>query len=82
MGRPLLYVARIEDIGPALKDLRVSQGLTQLDVAEAIGMHPSHVGSYERNTVCPSGRRLMEFMQCHHYVLGFLPREIARAELG
>jgi predicted transcriptional regulator len=81
MGRPLLYVARIEDIGPALKDLRLSQGLTQFDVADAMGMHPSHIGSYERNTVCPSGRKMLDFMKVHHYVLGFLPRELTRAQL-
>lgn len=82
MGRPLLVVARIEDIGPALKDLRLSQGLTQLDVADAMGMHPSHIGSYERNTVCPSGRKLLDFMLAHNYVLMFAPREFARAQLG
>lgn len=78
MGRPTLYVARIEDIGPALKDLRLSQGLTQFDLADAMGIHSSHVGTYERNTICPSSRKLISFMQVNNYVLGFVPRELAR----
>ena len=77
MGRPTLYVARVADIGPALKDLRLAEGVSQADGAAAIGMHQSHMGTYERNTVCPNSRRLLEILASHHYVIGFVPRELA-----
>lgn len=77
MARPTLYVARVEDIGPALKDLRRAHDVSQLDFAEAAGIHVSHVGTYERGNVCPNSRKLIEFMAAHNYVLAFVPRELA-----
>lgn len=77
MARPTLYVARVEDIGPALRDLRRAHDVSQKDVAEASGIHQSHIGTYERNTVCPNARRLLDFMHVHGYVLAFIPRERA-----
>lgn len=77
MARPTLFVARVEDFGPALKDLRTSHDVSQSNLADAMGIHTSHVGSYERNTVCPSGRQLLRFMAAHNYVLAFVPRELA-----
>lgn len=78
MARPTLHVYRTADIGPALKDLRLSEGVSQTDTAEAIGIHQSHIGTYERNKVVPSGARMIDFMDAHNYVLTFLPKELAR----
>lgn len=77
LGRPSLYVARIEDIGPALKDLRLSQDVSQTDLAEAIEIHQSHMGTYERGRVIPNSRRLLEILAAHNYMLGYIPRERA-----
>lgn len=77
MARPTLYVTRVEDIGPALRDLRRAHDVSQLDLAEAVGMHVSHVGTYENSNVIPNARRLVEFMNAHNYVLAFMPREQA-----
>jgi transcriptional regulator with XRE-family HTH domain len=77
MGRPTLYVARVEDIGPALKDLRRSEDVSQADLSRAIDLHPSHMGTYERSRVIPNSRRLLEIILAHHYVIGFVPRELA-----
>lgn len=77
MGRPILYVSREQDIGPALKDLRMAHEVSQTDVAEAVGMHQSHMGTYERGRVIPNSRRLLEILQSHGYVLAFVPRELA-----
>lgn len=76
MARPTLYVAREQDIGPALKDLRRAHDVSQADFAEAVGIHQSHIGTYENNRVCPNTRRLIEFMAAHNYVLAFVPREL------
>lgn len=78
MGRPVLHVGRAEDIGPALKDLRVAHQVTQTDVAEAVGMHQTHMGKYEHGKVIPNSRRLLEILLSHGYVLTFTPRELAR----
>lgn len=77
MGRPTLYVRRPEDIGPAIKDLRIAHDVSQTDVAEAVGMHQSHMGTYERSRVIPNSRRLLEILASHGYVLAFIPREMA-----
>jgi len=77
MGRPTLYVARVADIGPALRDLRLSEQASQVDVAAAIGMHQSHLGTYERGRVIPNSRRLLQLLQAHHYVIGYIPKELA-----
>lgn len=77
MGRPTLYVSRPEDYGPALKDLRLAHDVSQIDFAEAIEMHPSHVGSYERGTVIPRGDQLLRLLAGHNYVVALVPREQA-----
>lgn len=74
MSRPTLYIARPEDIGPALKDLRLTFDVSQRDHAEAIDMHPSHVGSYERGTVIPRGDQLLRLLSAHDYVIAFVHR--------
>lgn len=40
--------------GDNLKQLREQRGLTQNDLAEAIGMHATHLSKYERNLASPS----------------------------
>ena len=77
MGRPTLYVGRAEDIGRALKDLRVAEDVTQTDLAQAIGIHQSHMGTYERSTTIPNSRRLLEILRAHKYVIAYIPEEIA-----
>lgn len=72
MSRPTLYIVRTEDIGPALKDLRVALDVSQRDHGEAIEMHPSHIGSYERGTVIPRGDQLLRLLAGHDYVLAFV----------
>lgn len=81
MARATLYVGRVEDYGPALKDLRESEGVSQHDHADAIQMHPSHIGSYERGTVIPSGRQLLRLLKGHNYVIALVPREQANGHL-
>lgn len=76
MSRPTLYIARPEDIGPALKDLRMAFQVSQRDHAEAINMHPSHIGSYERGTVIPRGDQLLRLLSAHDYVLAFTRRSM------
>lgn len=77
MARPTLYVARTADIGPALRDLRRAEDISQADAAAAILIHPSHMGTYERGTVIPNSRRLLEILLSHHYVIGYIPKELA-----
>lgn len=77
MGRPTLYIARPEDIGPALKDLRLAEDVSQVDLSEAINMHQSHMGTYERGRVIPNSRRLLQILRAHNYVIGYVPQEIA-----
>lgn len=77
MARPTLYVSRVADFGPALRDLRVAHAVSQADFADAIDMHASHVGSYERGTVVPSGRQLLRLLGGHNYWLALVPREAA-----
>lgn len=76
MGRPVLFVARPADYGPAFKDLRLAHEVSQADLAEAMGMHPSHVGSYERGTVIPRGDQLLRLLSAHNYVVALVPREM------
>ena len=48
---------------PPLRDLRRAKGLTQLDVANALGVVPSTVYHWERGSKIPSGRHLQQLAQ-------------------
>lgn len=76
-SRPTMYLTKKGDIGPALRQIRVSQGLTQLDVASAAAMDPTHMGSYERNHTVPTTWKLLQILAAHRYVLVAMPIEEA-----
>lgn len=76
-SRPTMYLTKKADIGPALRQIRVSQDLTQLDVATAAHMDPTHMGSYERNHTVPTTWKLLQILGAHRYVLVAMPIEEA-----
>ena len=45
---------------PTIRELRQAGGLTQLQVANHLGVVPSTVYHWERGTVVPSGRHLQQ----------------------
>lgn len=75
LSRPTIYVTGKTQIGPGLRQVRVSQALTQLDVALACGMDPTHMGSYERNHTYPTSWRLVQILGAHKYAMVYLPLE-------
>lgn len=77
LSRPTIYLSKKADIGPGLRQIRVSQDLTQLDVAMAAGFDPTHMGSYERNHTVPTTWKLLQILSAHKYVLVMLPIEEA-----
>lgn len=77
LSRPTIYLTKKADIGPGLRQIRVSQDLTQLDVAMAANMDPTHMGSYERNHTCPTAWKMLQILAAHRYVLVMLPIEEA-----
>lgn len=48
-------------VGETLKNLREKVGLTQKELAERMGVSPSHVSQYERNLRNPSTNQLKKF---------------------
>ena len=81
MGRPTLAVARVEDLGPAIRDLRKSQDVTQADVAAAMAdgtTHATTVGAWENSRIIPSVRKLMEMLDTHNYIIVLMPKEFHR----
>jgi transcriptional regulator with XRE-family HTH domain len=74
-SRPTIYLTKKADIGPGLRQIRTSQGLTQLDVASAAHMDPTHMGSYERNHTVPTTWKLLQILGAHRYALVMIPLE-------
>lgn len=75
LSRPTIYVTKRDHVGPGLRQVRMSQGLTQLDVASACGIDPTHMGSYERNYTMPTSWRLVQILGAHKYAMVYLPLE-------
>jgi transcriptional regulator with XRE-family HTH domain len=66
-------VDRIEALGPALKDLRMSQEVTQADVAAAMETtHPTTVGAWENSRCVLTVRKLIELLGTYDYQLVFM----------
>lgn len=61
-------------LGERLKDLRKANNLTQIQVAEKIGLTDSVVSFYERQERAPSPEVLVRFAELYHvstdYLLG------------
>lgn len=75
LSRPTIYLTKKSDIGPGLRQIRTSQDLTQLDVAMAANMDPTHMGSYERNHTVPTTWKLLQILGAHKYALVMIPIE-------
>lgn len=79
-SRPTLGVDRVESIGPALRDLRLSQEVTQADVADTMDTtHPTTVGAWENGRVIPGVRKLIEVLAAFDYQLVFMHRKTLEA---
>jgi transcriptional regulator with XRE-family HTH domain len=74
-SRPTIYLTNKSHIGPGLRQIRVSQDLTQLDVASAASMDPTHMGAYERNHTVPTAWKLLQILGAHRYALVMVPLE-------
>jgi transcriptional regulator with XRE-family HTH domain len=44
---------KAKSFGERLKQIRLQKGLSQSELAEAVGVHYSHIGKYERNQSRP-----------------------------
>lgn len=67
-SRPTLGVGRVEDLGPALLDLRLSQEVTQADVSEAMDKtHPTTIGAWENRRSIPTMRKVIELLATYDY---------------
>lgn len=75
VSRPTIYLTKREHIGPGLRQIRTSQELTQLDVALAANMDPTHMGAYERNHTVPTTWKLIQILTAHRYGLVMVPLE-------
>ncbi len=73
-------------IGAVAKQARTRAGLTQADVAEALGTHPEVYGRMERGTVMPSVPTLMRMcltLGCGpHELMGFAEVQPGRSAPG
>lgn len=74
-SRPTIYLTDKKHIGPGLKQIRVSQGLIQRDVASAANMDPTHIGDYENNHTVPTTWKLLQLMKAHGYAVVLVPLE-------
>lgn len=76
MGRPILGIARIEDLGPSLRDLRKSQDVTLLDACEAMGKnHITHLSAWERGATHPQAASLIELLDVYDYMQVFMHKD-------
>ncbi len=50
---------------PTLRELRQKSGMTQLEVAIALGLTPSTIYSWERGTREPRGRQLQQLARLY-----------------
>lgn len=60
---------KVENLGKRLKELRDEQGLTQEEVANAIGVEAGAYSNYERETRtprCSKADGIGRFLQSHH----------------
>lgn len=79
-SRPTLMVSRVEDLGPALRDLRLSQGVSVFDAADAMeSTHGTSITAYETGRIRPGSRILIEYLATHDYVVVLMhKREAAK----
>lgn len=76
VGRPVLAIARPEDIGPALRDLRNSQDVRLIDVADALGIqHITHLSAWENDRTRPRVGSLVELLSVYDYQMMFMHRD-------
>lgn len=77
-SRPVLVVNRVEALGPALKDLRKSQGVSIYDMAAAMeSTHGTSITAWETNRVKPGTPKLIEALGTHDYVMVLMHRDEA-----
>ncbi len=60
------------DFGELLKNLRLSAGLTQRQLAEKLGISKNAVSYYEQSLRCPSSEILMKMANVFHVSTDFL----------
>lgn len=60
------------DFGVLLKNLRLSMGLTQKQLAEKLGISKNAVSYYEKSLRCPSSDILMQMAGVFHVSTDFL----------
>lgn len=74
--RPTLGADRVEAVGPALRDLRMSQEVTQADAADAMeSTHATTVGSWENNRHIISLKKLIELLGTYDYQIVFMHKK-------
>lgn len=77
-SRPTLAVDRIESLGPAMRDLRLSQGVSIFDSADAMeSTHGTSITAWEKGRVNPGTKKLIEYLATHDYVLVFMHKREA-----
>jgi transcriptional regulator with XRE-family HTH domain len=71
--RPTLGVDRAGALGPALRDLRLSQEVTQADAAANMtSTHATTVGAWENSRSIPTVRKLIELLAAYDYQIVFM----------
>jgi transcriptional regulator with XRE-family HTH domain len=77
-SRPVLIIDRTEALGPSLKDLRKSQGVSIYDMADAMeSTHGTSITAWENNRVKPGTQKLIEALGTHDYVIVLMHKDEA-----
>lgn len=77
-SRPILVIDRTEALGPAMKDLRKSQGVSIYDMADAMeSTHGTSITAWETNRVKPGTPKLIEALGTHDYVMVLMHKDEA-----
>lgn len=58
----MISITRTEDIGPAVRRLRGSAGLSQFALSERCGIAPTHIGRIERGETMPNADTLIRLV--------------------
>ena len=62
-GRLFLLVESMDRIGPALKKVRIENGIKAQDVADAIGVHRNALWEWESGRVRPNAKSIRKLLR-------------------